>query len=64
MAEMVTEQDSELKVWMLTGFRSGFLVFGDGSGFGVNFSDSAHDGHRAGFGVKSLDANRFRSQFF
>jgi len=36
MAEMGTE----FKIWMLTG--SGDLVFGAESGFGVNFSDSAH----------------------
>jgi len=32
------EPDSESKIWRLTGF--GVLVFG--SGFGVNFSDSAY----------------------
>jgi len=42
MAEMGTEPDpdSESKIWRLTGFR--VLVFGAGSGFEVNFSDSAH----------------------
>jgi len=29
---------SESKIWR----RSGFLIFGVGSGFGVNFSESAH----------------------
>jgi len=38
MAEMGT--DTESKIWRLTG--SGVLVFGVGSGFGVNFSDFAH----------------------
>jgi len=40
MAEM--GRDSESKIWRLIGFGagSGFLVFG--SGFGVNFSNSAH----------------------
>jgi len=38
MAEMGTEPDLESKIWRLAGF--GVLVFG--SGFGVNFSDSAH----------------------
>jgi len=35
---------SESKIWRLIGFGtgSGFLVFGAGSGFGVNISDSAH----------------------
>jgi len=37
---MGKKPDSESKIWRLTG--SGFLVFGAGSGFGVNFSDSAH----------------------
>jgi len=32
--------DSESKIWRLTGFGAGFLVFG--ADFGVNFSDSAH----------------------
>jgi len=38
MAEVGTEPES--KIWRLTGFGAGFLVFE--SGFGVNFSDSAH----------------------
>jgi len=46
MADMGTEPDpdSESKIWRLTGFGTGpgFLVIGTGSGFGVNFSDSAH----------------------
>jgi len=48
MAEMGTDPDpdSELesKIWRLTGFGvgSGFFVFEAGSGFRVNFSDSAH----------------------
>jgi len=44
MAELDTEPDpdSESQIWRLTGFGAGFgfLVFG--SGFRVNFSDSAH----------------------
>jgi len=40
MAEMGTEPDPESKIWRLTG--SAFGVFRAGSGFGVNFSDSAH----------------------
>jgi len=46
MAEMGTEPDSnpdsESKIWRLTGFESGFLVFGTRSGFAVNFSNSAN----------------------
>jgi len=40
MVEMGTEPDPESKIWRLTGFGAGFLVFE--SGFGFNFSDSAH----------------------
>jgi len=40
MAEMGTEPDSDSKVWRRTG--SGVLVFGTGSDFGINFSNSAH----------------------
>jgi len=42
MAEMGTEPDSESKIWRLTEPGFGVLVFGTGSSFGVNFSDSAH----------------------
>jgi len=40
MAEMGTKPDSESKIWRLTGFGSGFLALG--TGFEVNFFDSAH----------------------
>jgi len=40
MAEMGMETDSETKIWMRIGY--GVLVFRAGSGFGVNYSDSAH----------------------
>jgi len=44
MAEMGTEPESgsESKIWRLTGFGAGFLVFGSGSSFGIYFSDSAY----------------------
>jgi len=40
MAEMGTEPDPETKIWRLTGSGFGVLILG--SGFEVNFSDSAH----------------------
>jgi len=42
MAQMGIQPDLECKIWRLTGSRLGILVFGTRSGFGVNFSDSAH----------------------
>jgi len=46
MAKIGTESDPdfESKIWRITGSGAGFgvLVFGAGSGLGVNFSDSAH----------------------
>jgi len=39
-AEMGTEPDLKSKIWRLNGFRSGFLA--SGSGFGINFSETAH----------------------
>jgi len=37
-----TELDPESKIWRLTDFGIGFLVFGARSDFEVNFSDSVH----------------------
>jgi len=47
MAKMGTEHadpepNSEFEIWRLTGSRDGFGVLVFGSGFGVNFSESAH----------------------
>jgi len=61
MPKIGTAPDSESQICMLTGFgtRSAFLVFG--TGFGVNFSDSAHLCCAAEMGTE-LDSDRSGSE--
>jgi len=40
MCKSMAEMDTESNTWRLTGFGSGFLLFG--SRFGINSSDTAH----------------------